>query len=272
MTFIAACLQLNSQDDIQANISHIAPLFQEAVKARASLVLLPENAFSMVPHGGKSEVRRFSMEDHPGLLWAQEIAKQHAKWVLVGSVAIAGQDERRRLNRSVLINDQGQVTAAYDKIHLFDVEVGDGQTYSESSRIEPGDRTVVADAPWGKIGLSVCYDVRFPQLYRSLAKSGADFLTVPSAFTYVTGSAHWHVLLRARAIENGCFVFAPAQCGEHPGGRRTYGHSLIIDPWGRILAEAPEGKPGIITADIDISQVQAVRRRIPSLSHDRKFV
>jgi predicted amidohydrolase len=164
----------------------------------------------------------------------------------------------------------GDVIARYDKIHLFDVDLPSGETYRESNTVEAGDEAVTASLPWARLGLTICYDLRFPQLYRALAKAGAEILTVPSAFTETTGKAHWHVLLRARAIENTCFVVAPAQGGEHANGRRTYGHSLIVSPWGEILAEAGVD-PGVITAEIDLNQIAEIRSRLPSLEHDRPY-
>ena len=177
---------------------------------------------------------------------------------------------RRLLNEAFLVTPDGNIVAHYDKIHMFDVEVDDGQTYRESAAYQPGTRAVVAATPWGRLGMTVCYDVRFPYLYRSLAQAGAEFISVPAAFTRVTGQAHWHVLLRARAIENGCFVLAPAQCGEHAEKRRTYGHSLIIDPWGEVLADGG-ADVGFVVADIDLSKVAQARHSIPSLTHDRSI-
>ena len=164
----------------------------------------------------------------------------------------------------------GAVVARYDKIHMFDVDLAGGESYRESNAFRPGDRTVLAETPWGMLGMTVCYDLRFPHLYRALAEAGADFLAIPSAFTVPTGKAHWHVLMRARAIENGCFVFAPAQWGEHAEGRRTYGHSLIVGPWGEVLADAGEGV-GIISARIEVAAIAKARRMVPSLQHDRSF-
>jgi len=174
------------------------------------------------------------------------------------------------VNRSFLIGRTGEVIARYDKIHMFDVDLANGESYRESRTYRPGDLAVVADLPWGRLGVTVCYDLRFPALYRALAEAGALFFSIPSAFTVQTGEAHWHVLLRARAIENGCFVFAAAQGGSHESGRETYGHSLVIDPWGQILAEGGT-EPGVILADIDPAQVAAARARIPSLHHGRRF-
>jgi deaminated glutathione amidase len=175
-----------------------------------------------------------------------------------------------RARRSYLIGPNGRVSARYDKIHLFDVNLPSGETYRESNTVAPGSEAVVAKLPWANVGLSVCYDLRFPQLYRALAKAGAEILTVPSAFTETTGKAHWHVLLRARAIENGCFIVAPAQGGTHANGRKTYGHSLIIGPWGDILAETGI-EPCVVSAEIDLEEIAAARGRLPSLQHDRPF-
>jgi deaminated glutathione amidase len=196
---------------------------------------------------------------------------------LIGSLAVdishepgMPEGERRLANRSYLIDALGAVVARYDKIHMFDVDLEAGESYRESNAFRPGDRLVVAPTPWGALGMSICYDLRFPQLYRALAHAGADFLAIPSSFTVPTGKVHWHVLLRARAIENGCFVLAPAQWGEHAERRRTYGHSLVVDPWGEILADAGEGV-GAISARIDPARVAEVRRMVPSLNHDRSF-
>ena len=189
--------------------------------------------------------------------------------MLAGSLAVRLPDGRVA-NRSVLFDKEGRVAARYDKIHLFDVDLGNGESYRESATIAPGDRAVIAKTPWGPIGLTVCYDLRFPHLYRTLAQRGANFIAIPAAFTRTTGQAHWHVLQRARAIETGCYVFAPGQCGTHAEDRQTYGHSLIVDPWGAVLADGGE-QVGIITARIDPAQVAAARRKIPALTHDRPF-
>jgi predicted amidohydrolase len=174
----------------------------------------------------------------------------------------------RLANRSFLLTPEGEIAARYDKIHMFDVDLEDGQTYRESVLYRPGDTPVLAELPWGTLGMTVCYDVRFAYLYRALAQAGADFLTIPAAFTVPTGKAHWHVLQRARAIETACFVLAPAQWGEHADGRKTYGHSLIVDPWGEVLADAGEGV-GFVTAEIDPAKIAEARRKVPALRHDR---
>jgi predicted amidohydrolase len=189
-------------------------------------------------------------------------------WLLAGSL-VTRTDGGKAANRSFLIDSNGVVQTHYDKIHMFDVDLGNGEVHRESNAYEAGTKAVTADLPWGKLGMTVCYDLRFPQLFRGLVqKGGAEFISMPAAFTRPTGEAHWHVLLRARAIENGCYVFAPAQCGVHENGRKTYGHSLIIDPWGRVLADGGE-EPGFISAEIDPAQVARARTKIPSLTHDR---
>ncbi len=190
--------------------------------------------------------------------------------VLIGSLSIRDAGSDKIANRSFLIDAGGGIVARYDKIHLFDVNLRTDEWYRESDNVSPGANAVIAPSPWGLIGLSVCYDMRFPQLYRQLAQAGAALITIPAAFTRTTGRAHWHVLLRARAIETGCFILAPAQCGEHAQGRQTYGHSLIVDPWGQVLADGGE-EEGIILAEIDTALVAKARARVPSLDHDRDF-
>ena len=207
--------------------------------------------------------------EHPAIPAFSALAAELGVWLLIGSLQIK-LDAATCANRSFLFDDRGRVAARYDKIHMFDVDLKGGESYRESKTFRPGERAVVADTPWGKVGLTVCYDLRFAYLYRALAQAGASFLTVPSAFTVPTGQAHWHTLLRARAIETGSFVFAPAQCGEHAEGRKTYGHSLIVAPWGEVLADGGE-EPGVITADIDPAKVAEARAMIPALTHDRRF-
>jgi len=279
-----ALIQLTSGADIAANIAKIETLVKQAAGHGAELVALPENVFYMRADSsavalakveGQAAAPKYTQEKHPGVKAAAQMAKRHSVWLLAGSVAVKDsgfgiQDSGKVFNRSILFNPEGGVAAQYDKIHLFDVDVGDGQTYKESARILPGGRAVVADLPWCKLGMTICYDLRFPQLCRALAKAGAEILAVPSAFTQTTGEAHWHVLLRARAIENGCFVIAPAQTGTHPGGRKTYGHSLIVDPWGKILADGGT-EEGVVTAELDLDLVKKIRAKLPSLEHDREF-
>jgi predicted amidohydrolase len=278
--FTAACVQFTAGPDIEANLRQGADLARQARAAGAGFIMTPEVSNLIESGRARREKARREAEE-PFLAGMREVALETGAWLLLGSLVIdpagepeggpaAGPREERLANRSFLIDPTGAIVARYDKIHMFDIDLPGGESYRESNAYRPGGQTVVAATPWGRLGMSVCYDVRFPNLYRALAQAGADFLSVPSVFTVPTGRAHWHVLLRARAIENGCFVFAPAQWGEHAGGRRSYGHSLIVDPWGEVLAEGGEGT-GIITARIDPARVAEARRSVPSLTHDRAF-
>ena len=267
--FKVACVQLNAARDIAPNIAAAGALIREARAAGARFILTPENASMIEPKRELLLEKARPEPEHPGLPAFSALAAELGVWLLIGSLQIK-LDATTCANRSFLFDDQGRIAARYDKIHMFDVDLKGGESYRESRTFRPGDRAVVADTPWGKVGLSVCYDVRFAYLYRALAQAGASFLTVPAAFTVPTGRAHWHTLLRARAIETGCFVFAPAQCGEHAEGRKTYGHSLIIAPWGEVLADGGD-EPGVITADIDPAKVAEARAMIPALTHDRRF-
>jgi predicted amidohydrolase len=265
----AACVQLRSTDDVAENIKVTSELVREAHGKGASFIATPENTCLMAPDGGAKLEKSFTEASDPALPAFRKLADTLNIWLLVGSLAIKVSD-RKTANRSFLLGPGGAVVARYDKVHLFDVDLPSGETYRESNTVAPGEEAVVATLPWGRIGFSVCYDLRFPHLYRALAKQGAEILTVPSAFTETTGKAHWHVLLKARAIENACFVMAPAQGGLHANGRRTYGHSLVLGPWGDVLAEA-DTDPGVIVADLDFSEIAAVRARLPSLQHDRPY-
>ncbi len=275
--FTAACIQFSAARDYDPNIRAVSELIRQARDSGADLILTPENTGLIEPIGKLRREKARDEANHPVLAALQEVARETGAWLLIGSLAVAithepgiPEGERRLANRCYLIDPGGRVAAKYDKIFMFDVDLAGGESYRESNAFRPGDRTVVAETPWGMLGLSICYDLRFPHLYRTLAQAGADFLAIPSSFTVPTGRAHWHVLLRARAIENGCFVFAPAQIGEHAEGRRTFGHSLIIDPWGEVLADGGEGV-GFITARIDPARIAEVRRMLPSLTHDRAF-
>ncbi len=267
MSIKIAAIQINSSSNMLDNIAKIEDFSASAVASGAHFVVTPENAFLMA--GNEQNKIYYNQDEHPAVKASAEIAKRHKIWFLAGSIAVAAANDKN-YNRSILFNPKGEIAAKYDKIHLFDVEVGDGQTYRESSRIVAGNEAIIVDTEFGKLGMSVCYDLRFPHLYRALAKAGAKMITIPAAFTQVTGEAHWHVLLRARAIETGCFIIAPAQTGTHAGNRQTYGHSLIINPWGKIIAEAGT-EEGIIYADIDLSEVDKARSMLPSLQHDREF-
>jgi predicted amidohydrolase len=265
-----ACIQNCAGPDMSASLAEAEALCRQAASEGAAFLLLPEFFSCLKVAEDAFELGVMSEGDHPALPRFRELARETKAWILLGSLAIAAAGEKA-LNRSYLIDDKGDIQAHYDKIHLFDVDLPGGESYRESDFIQPGDRAVVAQTPWGAIGLSICYDLRFPDLYRTLAKAGADFLAVPAAFARTSGQAHWHVLLRARAIENGCYVFAPCQPGTHGGERATYGHSLIVDPWGRILADGGE-ETGYVIAEIDRTEIAKARGMIPSLSHDRPFI
>lgn len=267
--FKAACVQLRSSDDVAENIRETVRLVREAAARGAVFITTPENTTLMAPDGGAKLANSYDETHDPALPVFSELARELKIWLLAGSLAIKV-SETKTANRSFLFAPDGQIAARYSKIHLFDVQLTSGEIYRESNTVAGGDEAVVTDTPWGKIGLSICYDVRFPHLYRKLAQKGAFLFTVPSAFTVPTGSAHWHVLLRARAIENGAFVIAPAQGGAHANGRNTYGHSLIVSPWGDVLAEAGTD-PGVIVADIDPELSVEARKKVPNLQHDRVF-
>jgi len=268
-SFRAACVQLRSTDDVAENIRAAGELIREAKSLGAAFIATPENTTLMAPDGGAKLERSFAEGHDPALPAFRALAEELGIWLLIGSLAIRTGDNKTA-NRSFLIDPAGGIAARYDKIYLFDVDLPSGEKYRESSTVAGGGEAVLTDLPWGKIGLSICYDLRFPGLYRALAQKGAFALTVPSAFTETTGKAHWHVLLRARAIENGAFIIAPAQGGLHANGRRTYGHSLIVSPWGEILAEGGI-EPGVFVADIDPAAAAAARAQIPSLRHDRMY-
>jgi predicted amidohydrolase len=272
--FKVACVQNCAGTETAPNLHDCAELVREAADRGALFILLPEYFTGLDIQGHILIPEAYAEEDHPALPLFAELARERRAWILLGSLAItvAGGpgDSEGIANRSFLLDPAGAVVARYDKIYLFDVDLAGGESYRESATIVAGDRAVVADLPWGRVGLSICYDLRFPQLYRALAKAGADFLTVPAAFTRTTGRAHWHVLLRARAIETGCYVFAPCQYGVHAGDRATYGHSLIVDPWGRVLADGGEDR-GVVVAEVDPAAVARARAMIPALTHDRPF-
>ena len=268
-TFTAALVQMRSGLNPQANLDTAVTLIGEAKNSGADYVQTPEMTNIMVLDHDQLFAAIVSEENDSCLATFRELARALAIHLHIGSLAIRASADKA-VNRSFLIDPKGEIAARYDKIHMFDVDLAGGESYRESRNYRAGDFGVVADLPWGRLGLTICYDLRFPSLYRGLAEAGASFLAVPSAFTKQTGEAHWHVLQRARAIENGCFVFAAAQGGRHENGRETFGHSLIIDPWGRIVAEGGT-EPGVILAAIDPAAISAARARIPSLQHGRRF-
>jgi predicted amidohydrolase len=251
------------------NLAQASALIEEASRGGAHYVLTPEMTNVMVLGRERLMAAVVPEEQDPSLASLRDLARRLGIFLHVGSLAVRVSPDKAA-NRSILIDQHGEIIARYDKIHMFDVDLAGGESYRESRSFRPGDVAVLADLPWGGLGLTICYDLRFPALYRALAEAGASFFAVPSAFTRQTGEAHWHVLVRARAIENGCFVFAAAQGGRHDNGRETYGHSLVVDPWGRVLAEGGT-EPGVIVADVDPAQVAAARTRIPSLQHGRRF-
>ena len=267
--FRAACVQMRTGLAVETNIAAASRLIRDAKSAGAQLVATPEMTSLFEAESDALFAKVKPQDDDAALKAFRALARELALWLLIGSLPIKGA-ERQCANRSFLIDPKGQVAAAYDKIHMFDVDLPSGESYRESRRYVAGDKAVVAPLPWGNLGITICYDMRFPGLYRTLAKAGAEILTMPSAFTVPTGKAHWHVLLRARAIECECFVLAAAQGGKHDNGRETYGHSLIVSPWGEILAEGGT-EPGVIFADIDLAKVGEARGRVPSLQHDRPF-
>jgi predicted amidohydrolase len=250
-----ACLQTNSGNDFDANLATLSAMTREAAAGGAKLAFSGEYVLMMDGSGRAMRERALKENAEPALSVLTALSRELGIWQLVGSLMIAA---------------DGQVVASYDKIHMFDATLPSGTVIRESSAYRPGERAMVADTPWGGLGMSICYDLRFPQLYRALARRGAVMLAIPSSFQRETGQAHWHVLLRARAIENASFVIAPALCGDHPGKRSTYGHTLVVDPWGEVLADAGDA-PGVIYADLDLARVEKVRGMLPSLHHDRPF-
>ena len=267
--FNAAMIQMRSGLDPAANLAAALKLIHEAKAAGADYVLTPEMTNILAAKREQLFAKIVAEEQDTTLTTLRDVARKLAIYIHIGSLAIKASPEKAA-NRSFLIDRRGEVVARYDKIHMFDVDLAGGESYRESNTYRPGELAMIADLPWGRLGLTVCYDLRFPALYRALAEAGASFLAIPSAFTRQTGEAHWHVLQRARAIENGCFVLAAAQGGKHENGRETYGHSLVVNPWGRILAEGGT-EPGVVMAQIDPSEIVAARSRIPSLHHGRRF-
>ena len=267
--FKAAMIQMRSGLLPGPNIDAAVRLIGEAKSAGADYVQTPEMTNIMEVKRERLFANLAEESADASLTTLRELARKLGLHIHVGSLAIKVSPEKAA-NRAFLIDSRGEIVARYDKIHMFDVDLADGESYRESRNYRPGESAVVADLPWGRLGVTVCYDLRFPALYRALAEAGATMLAIPSAFTKQTGEAHWHVLMRARAIENGSFVFAAAQGGKHENGRETFGHSLIVDPWGRVLAEGGT-EPGVVMAEIDPAEVAAARSRVPSLQHGRRF-
>jgi len=268
-TFKVALIQMRSGLEPAANLKTLLTAIDEAQRGGADYVQTPEMT-NILALRREQFFAKIVDEEHDATLAAlREVARKLSIYIHIGSLAIKASPEKAA-NRSFLIDRKGDVIARYDKIHMFDVDLAGGESYRESNTYRPGELAVVADLPWGRLGLTVCYDLRFPALYRALAEAGASFLAIPSAFTKQTGEAHWHVLMRARAIETGCYVLAAAQGGRHENGRDTFGHSVVVDPWGKIVAEGGT-EPGVIFAEIDPAQVAAARAKVPSLYHGRRF-
>jgi predicted amidohydrolase len=268
-TFRVACIQTSSTREVAENVAAVSAQISRARADGADLICTPEIVDLIEPNRALRKEKAQPEASHAALAGFREAAARSGAWVLIGSIAVK-LDGDKLANRSFLIDGSGNIVAKYDKIHMFDVDLAGGESYRESATFRAGDGAVLAQTPWGPLGMTVCYDLRFPHLYRALAQAGALFITIPAAFTRPTGRAHWHVLQRARAIETGCFVFAPAQCGEHAEGRKTYGHSLIVAPWGEVLADGGEDV-GIVSAEIDPAKVYEARGMVPSLQHDRAY-
>ena len=267
--FTAGLVQMTSGTEVGENVRNATALIREAAAKGAQLIVTPENTTQIEPDKARVLAEAQPEASHPAVPAFSALAHELGRWLLIGSLTVK-QSDTKCWNRAYLFGPDGGIAARYDKIHMFDVEIGDGQSYKESKSFEPGRRAVLADLPWGRLGLTICYDIRFPQLYRALAKAGASFIAAPAAFTEVTGRAQWQVLQRARAIETGAFILSAAQCGTHARGRRTYGHSIVVAPWGEVLVEAGED-PGVVLAEIDPAYVATARHRVPQLTHDRPF-
>lgn len=262
-------IQQTAARDFAPNLAFLEDQIRAAAAHGARFILTPENCAMLEPDREAHRAKAQPEETHPLPPLFARLAQETGAWLLAGSIAVKVAGDKLA-NRSLLFAPDGSIAARYDKIHLFDVDLANGESYRESALIAPGSAAVTVKTPLAKLGLSVCYDLRFAALFRALAQAGAELLTIPAAFTVPTGEAHWHVLLRARAIETGAFVLAPAQTGTHAEGRRTYGHSLVVAPWGEVIAEAGT-EPGLLLADLDLAEVAKARQRIPSLTHDRDF-
>jgi predicted amidohydrolase len=268
-----ALVQTRTPATQEESIAQLEPLVRQAAAGGARLIATPEASNFLQKDRERREAVLVDQEADPVVRRLRGLASELGAWILCGSAILrsghAGDD--RAANRSILIGARGEVVASYDKLHVYDVDLPTGERWRESAAVRPGEAAVIADAPWGRMGLTVCYDLRFPQLFRVLAKAGASIITVPAAFTVPTGQAHWEVLLRARAIETGCFILAPAQGGTHADGRATWGRSMVVAPWGEVLAALDNDAPGVLFADLDLGAVERARQAVPQLTHDRDF-
>lgn len=272
-TLPVALVQTRTPASPAAAFAHVEPLIREAAAGGAKLILTPEATNFVIRNREAREAVLATVEGDGAVTALRALAAELGVWLLIGSAIVrSGADgDDRAANRSILVDDHGAVAATYDKLHVYDVDLPTGESWRESASIRPGDAAVAADTPWGRLGLTVCYDLRFPQLFRALAKAGASMIAVPSAFTVPTGEAHWETLLRARAIETGCFILAPAQGGPHEDGRRTWGRSMIVGPWGEVIARLDHDEPGVLFAALDLDAVARARGAVPQLTHDRDF-
>lgn len=266
-----SAIQMTSCETIQDNLSQALDLIQQAAAEGAVFISTPEVTDQIIADRAKKIDQHYDQDSHPGVPFFSNLAKELGVTLHIGSMCIKVGDGKLA-NRGFLFSPNGALLTTYDKIHLYDVDLPTGESHRESNSFRGGDRAVISNIGEHKLGLTICYDIRFPHLFRHLAKAGAEIIAVPSAFTVPTGKAHWHTLLRARAIETGCFIIAAAQVGDHNGVRETYGHSIIIDPWGHILAEADKDTPMVVTADVDFSLIQKARQAVPALQNDRDFI
>jgi predicted amidohydrolase len=265
-----ALIQTRTPATQAAALAHVLPMVREAAAAGAEFIATPEGTNVLQKDRERLLPMLRSLEDDDVVAGLREAAKDLSVWILIGS-ALVRREDGKAANRSVLVSPQGEITATYDKLHMFDVDLPTGESSRESATYEPGERAVTARAGELKLGLTICYDLRFPALYRALALAGAEVMTIPSAFTRPTGGAHWEVLMRARAIETGSFVLAPAQGGRHEDGRGTWGRSMIVGPWGELLAAAADDEPGLIAASLDLTASAKARASIPALANERTF-
>ncbi len=272
-TLPIALIQTRTPASPAAAFAHVEPLIREAAAGGAKLILTPEATNFLIQDRAARDAVLQTGDKDEGVGRLRDLAGELGVWLLIGSAIVkSGHDgDDRAANRSLLIDDTGGVVATYDKLHVYDVDLPTGERWRESAAIRPGDGAVVADTPWGGLGMSICYDIRFPQLHRALAKAGAVMIAVPAAFTVPTGEAHWETLLRARAIETGCYILAPAQAGAHEDGRRTWGRSTVVGPWGEVVAKLDHDNPGVLFATLDFDAVARARNAVPQLTHDRDF-
>jgi predicted amidohydrolase len=268
-----ALIQARTPAGPAAALAHVAPLIREAAAGGAKLILTPEATNFLIRDRDARAAVLTTDETDAVVLGLRDLARELGVWLLIGSAIVRSghEGDDRAANRALLIDDAGAVISTYDKLHVFDVDLPTGERWRESAAIRPGDAAVVADTPWGRLGLTICYDIRFPRLYRALAKAGATMISVPAAFTVPTGEAHWETLLRARAIETGCWILAPAQAGAHEDGRRTWGRSTVVGPWGEVVARLDHDEPGVLFATLDFDAVARARAAVPQLTHDRDF-